>query len=463
MKRIVALIVILLSTVPCAYAEPLHTVEYYYENYCESCDPEAAFEEEFKSLTGADLDACDFAAYNTVTEDGQAAFAAMAERFSLKNASVPIAVVDGVVYQGQNAMRSELVRDAFHWGSGLESTVVYLYTPGCESCAAVEKILKDLPETVEARRGDVSFISEVNIIRLDATENASAANALFERYGVEDARRITPSVFLPDYVLSGSERIGKYLVNLVSGGQAVGEISLNGQTEAWSGGGWTPLAAGVIAGFNGCALSMLLLFSSILLKKGKNMLLYGGAFLAAKIACYLLIGFVLLGVMQRLNPTWLIPVSRWILTMIGAGLVFMNLFDAAAAVRGDLGRMKNQLPGRMRSFLHRMIRAITERKVLFPACILLGFAVAAGEFLCAGQIYLASLLQSLQQQDDWTSRISLIWYCIGFALPSGVIIMILARGSSAESVARFMARNIVLVKTATAAAMGALIALAWLV
>ena len=54
MKRLFALLALLLLALP-ATAESTHKVLYFYENYCESCDPEAEFAEDFLELTGVAL------------------------------------------------------------------------------------------------------------------------------------------------------------------------------------------------------------------------------------------------------------------------------------------------------------------------------------------------------------------------------------------------------------------------
>ena len=92
----------------------------------------------------------------------------------------------------------------------------------------------------------------------------------------------------------------------------------------------------------------------------------------------------------------------------------------------------------------------------------MGAAVAAGEFLCAGQIYLASLLQTVQAGASFRGTLSLLVYCGGFILPSVVILLLIARGSSADRIARFMAEHLALVKLLTALMMIALILVAWL-
>ena len=118
-------------------------------------------------------------------------------------------------------------------------------------------------------------------------------------------KRVTPSVFLPDRALIGAEKIKDNLNLAVSLGLAVGEISTapTAADEPATSSIWGTLIAGLVAGFNGCALSMLLMFVSIVLSIRKNAWPYVAAFLLSKLACYLLIGYVLLSLLQAINPT----------------------------------------------------------------------------------------------------------------------------------------------------------------
>ena len=73
MKRLFALLALFLLALP-AMAEPAHEVLHFYENYCESCDPEAEFAKDFFELTGIALSQCDFKGYNVARSGGRSAF-----------------------------------------------------------------------------------------------------------------------------------------------------------------------------------------------------------------------------------------------------------------------------------------------------------------------------------------------------------------------------------------------------
>lgn len=463
MRRcIFAVIAALLFLMPGAGAK-VHTVEYYFLSYCESCDPTEEFSAQFKALTGMDLEDCDFSAHNTATASGRAALDAAMARYSLSEEVLPMAVVDGKVYRGANELNEKLPPEALNWGGGTVSQVVYLYTPACESCAQAEAALKALPLSVTVKRGALSFESEVHVARYDATKHADLAEALFDAYAVPESRRVTPSVFLPGRALTGIEEIESNLSSWVSLGWAVGEVSAApSEEDAKTWGLWGSLASGLLAGFNGCALSMLLMFLSLVISLRENAWPAVAAFLLAKLACCVAIGSLLLGVLQALNPTWLAPALRILLTATTGILALFTLRDAWYARKGDLGRMKNQLPAGLRGRLHRAMRALTAKKFLIPASIALGFLVAAGEFLCAGQLYLARLIGS----NGWTGNerlMHLLAYCLGFIAPSAAIAGAILTGRSTAAVSAALTRHIALIKLLTAVAMLVLVALAWVI
>ena len=465
MKRLFTLLCLVpLLFAHSAQAESAHDILYFYENYCESCSPEEDFQEYFESLTGFSLSDCTYSAYNIAHDSGKDALARAAADLNLDNPSVPLVIVDGVAYRGANELESRLPADALAWGGETDSTVVYLYVPACESCARAVKVLDSLPETVTLRRGMVEIESKVVVERIDVSAQPETARQLFEAYGVPDGERVTPCVFLPDRYLSGADAIEKSLSDMVRLGWAAGSVEFPqekayGERAALSLAG--TIGAGLVAGLNTCALSMLLLFLSVILENKRHSGLLAAAFLCSKFVCYLLIGFVLLGMLQQFNPHWLQPLAKGLLTGLGAVLIALNLWDAWQAHRENYGKIRNQLPYGLRGRLHRTIRAMTQKRVLVPATVALGFLVALGEFLCAGQLYLMRLLSGLHAGTAMQA-LNLAVYCAAFIAPSALLCALVLRGGSQVRMSAFLAEHMAAAKLLTAAAMLLLILSAWL-
>ena len=465
MRRRIALaaLLLLLCALPClAEAGQRHTVAYYYRNYCESCTPEADFSIQFRALTGTSLSDCDFTAWNVARSDGQAALERAAEQYGLEDPALPMAIVDGEVYQGASQMNARLAHAALEWHETTDSEILLLYTPACESCGRAESVLESLPESVTVTRGEESFVSRVTVSRADASANPGYAQALFDAYGVPDEQRVTPAVFFADRCLCGAEAIER-LPEAVALGWAAGGIPRLSQaaSPARAASLAQAIATGLTAGLNTCALSMLLLFMSLLLESGRRAAGPAACYLLSKLACYLLIGFVLLDLLQRLNPAWLHPLARWLLTVVGGALVALNLSDALHARRGDLGGVKNQLPGGLRGGLRGLIQRLAASRLAIPASIALGFLVAGGEFLCAGQLYLMELINAAQSGAGG-QRLALVAYCLAFVTPSAIVCALVLAGRSHLRAAGFFARHMALIKALTAAATLLLIVTAWL-
>jgi len=465
MKRFFLLLLTALCMISPTFAQTEREVLYFYENYCESCTPEEDFAEYFRSLTGTDLADCAYSAYNVVRSDGRSALETAVEKYQLTDDAVPLVIVDGVAYSGASQMETGLAQASLSWGTSTDSAIVYLYVPACESCARVVSVLDALPETVTLKRGALEIQSPVSVQCIDLSAQPTVGQALFEAYNVPDDQRITPIVFFADRYLSGADAIEKNLASMVNLGWAAGGVNLPDEALPRSASALSltgTVGAGLIAGLNTCALSMLLLFLSLILEMRKHTGWLAFSFLAAKFVCYLLIGFVLLEIMQRFNPLWLQPLARIVLTVMGAALIALNLWDAWQARRENFGKIRNQLPAFLRGRLHRIIRAMTKTRVLVPAVIALGFLVALGEFLCAGQLYLMQLLSAMGSGSGMQA-LNLLLYCLAFIAPSAVVCLLVLHGRSQMRVSAFLAEHMVAAKLITAAAMLALILTAWLI
>lgn len=232
MRRLMACLMTVLMSVCffshalCENEAPGREVLYFFENYCESCNPEDDFRAYFCSLTGVSLDACDYRAYNTVKSSGQKALSEAAQKYGLEKTSVPMVIVDGIAYYGAGEMDEALVVDALSWGETTDSVIVLLTVPMCESCLRAVKTLKQLPETVILKRGNHEIESAVIPQIIDITEQPALAAALFDAYSVPEEKRIAPSVFYVDTCLNGADEIEKRLIAEVELGWAQGGVKL---------------------------------------------------------------------------------------------------------------------------------------------------------------------------------------------------------------------------------------------
>lgn len=468
-----ALCAALLACACCALADgtdaqkPL--ILYFFENYCDSCHPEAEFMEEFPELTGRKLSDFELRYYNVRLASDRAAYEQALEDYEVPEDQqfLPMAIVDGVVYAGSTRINSALPAD-FTENQSTDSVIYYLYSPSCEGCAQVEDTLNSLPASLTVERGDYEFESEVRLIKVNIYEELDVAQALFDRYAVPEDKQTTPIVFLRDTYYNGADRINMMLEFALEHAQAVGTPLIEDAAPADASGlTWLgTITAGFVAGFNPCALSMLLFFLTLLLPMGKRAGLCASAFLISKFVTYMLIGTVLLTAFSAWNPTWLPLAAKLLLTAIGGALVVLNVMDALAARREKYGDIKNQLPRGVRHFLHERIKRALEHpgRKLLPSIAALGIIVAASEFLCSGQLYLATLTAGLELGLEYGRHLMLLAaFCLAFLAPSIALTVLVIKGRDLFGLSDGVLRHMSAIKLATALVMVAIIAVAWLV
>ena len=438
---------------------------YFFENYCDACHPEVDFIETFHNLTGHRADEYAYFYYNIRNQKNRELFNETAEAYGIAESErfLPMAIVDGKVYAGSSKLESALPMD-FMENESTDSVIYYLYSPACESCAEADKVLDELPENVTVKRGKVETESRLIIRRINIFEDPSTAQALFQRYRVPEDRQTTPIVFLREDYINGAEQIESRLPYTLNAGLAVGtaliapaadtEISVLSVTGS--------IAAGFVAGFNPCALSMLLLFLSILLSAGKHIVRYAAVYLLTKWVTYLAIGVFFLSIFSALNPIWLPAAAKVLLTVVGGVLIILNLLDARSAKEKKYGEIRNQLPQRLRRFLNGFIRSRMNGKAAAGSAVLLGVVVAASEFLCSGQLYLATLIAGLNAGTAYGRQLLLLAvFCVAFLLPSVCLTLVVTRSRNMFAASNAILSHMPLIKLVTALAMLGIILAAW--
>ena len=448
---------------------------YFFENYCDSCKPEQDFINTFPELTGKQISDYQYRYYNVRMSAGREAYEQALAQYDVPEDEryLPMAIVDGHVSAGSSRIEGGMPAD-FLENESTDSVIYYLYSPSCEGCAAAKGTLDALPESLKVKRGMYEFDSRVELISVNIYEQLDTAKALFERYGVPEDEQTTPIVFLGDTYLRGAERINMMLNYMLENAQAVGTpliaaspgkgagSTAGADTLTWAG----TFTAGLVAGFNPCALSMLLFFLTLLLPLKKHAGLYSSIYLMSKFVMYMLIGTVLLTAFSAWNPTWLPLFAKLLLTAIGGVLIVLNLWDAWSARREKYGQIRNQLPRGVRHFLHERIKRALEHpgRGLIPSIVLLGLIVAASEFLCSGQLYLATLTAGLEMGIGYMRQLMMLAvFCIAFLLPSIALTLLVIKGRDMFKLSDAMLRHMPAIKLATALVMAAIIAVAWII
>ncbi len=463
----ICVLALIISTSRASSEEARQKMIYFFENYCETCHPEEEFRDTFHALTGHSVDEYDYVWYNVRFQANRELFDEAAGKHGItpENRHLPMVIVGDRVYTGSARLESEMPFD-FLENESMDSVIWLLYSPACDGCTKAEATIDALPESVTIRRGAVELESKTIVHRVNIYEEPSLARALYQRYAVPEDMQTTPIVFIGEDYLRGADAIGERLIFKLRAGRAIGTPLVSSESAApyssFSLAGTA--AAGLIAGFNPCALSMLLLFISLILTAKTNALRYVALFLTAKLTTYILAGTVFLSVFNALNLSWLPVCSKIVLTLIGGVLIALNVLDAHSARQERYGSIKNQLPQTIRRFLNDRIHrtAASGRRLTSASVALLGIIVAGGEFLCSGQLYLASLTASLSSGTAYIHQfVLLIVFCLAFLFPSIGITVILFRSKSIFAVSNKLLTHMPLIKLLTSAAMFCIILAAW--
>ncbi|GHU65870.1 hypothetical protein FACS1894184_02530 [Clostridia bacterium] len=442
------------------------SIEYYYENYCDSCHPEDELHSMLVGLTGKSYEQYQYAYYNVVQSDGYRHLEEALNKygFSASEALLPVLIIDGHVYMGTKQIRELLPKYSIEQLDSTDSRIYYLYLPACESCAKADDYMNSIPDMITVHRGDYTFNSRVDIQKVDISADPQMAYALFDAYSVPESKRLAPILMSGMSYYQGVEQIDLFTRALIYQAAAVGTpiISAEPLIDAPSWG--SVAAAGLIGGLNPCALSMLLLFLSMAANTPNGARL-SAVFLVSKFVVYILIGAPLFTLFHLWNPVWLPITAKALLTAMSIVFIYMNIYDAVMVLRERYGKIRNQLPMSLRRGLHTRIQKSFEQPSvgLFLAAAGLGAMVAAGEFLCAGQVYLATIINLTQTGASYiTGLIMLLVYCIAFLAPSAAVSVLAARGQSIIYLSEFLRKRLSIIKAATAVFFLVLLIIVWL-
>lgn len=213
----------------------------------------------------------------------------------------------------------------------------------------------------------------------------------------------------------------------------------------------TVMIAGLIDGINPCAISILifLIFSLSKLKdKRKQIVTSGLSFILGIFVTYLFIGIGLL----KLTITSLF-ISIYNLVFIGMGILAfvlggLNILDFYYARKGNIRKIKLQLPLRYKKLSHFIIRKVSLTNLLIIFCI--GALMSLIEFPCSGQVYLPTITLIGNPLSNFRPFLLLLLYNLMFILPLIGIVIVSILWLSSEKVSIFISQKLTLIKLSTA-------------
>lgn len=383
-----------------------------------------------------------------------------------KTADLGAKDADNTQIKGNNAAAKEYVL-----GTGKEEfNLLYFRTEACSNCEKAWEYLESLPETVDWNGGGYSL--HITALSVAEAENALIFSDLADQYQVPDSKRKVPFLFLGDVYLSGADQIREETASYLARGKGFQALYRSGtenrenKESSFVFLGKT-LGVGFLNGFNPCALSLVLLFVSLLGTLQKGFLKYGLTFLAGKFLAYVGLGTAVCMAVSAI-PFKAFAAARTVLNAVLLILCVIlslgNAWDCYCAFRGQYGRIKVQLPGKLRGWNDRMVKKIVNPKAGKWLLLLVfggSMVIALGEFFCTGQIYLASILQWVQQSPSGVPVVAFILYSAALCFPSLFLILMVYRGKSTFALADKSLKRMPLVKLCNALLFAGFAVIAW--
>lgn len=469
-------------------AEPIE-VSYYYEEVCASCDGTKEFYELYNRVFSPE-DKKTFEAkistYNVFMDSCRTQYEEVKEKLQIPaGTSLPVLVIEGEWISGHENMEAQMrdllmnreiavdepkeISSAQATGSAEEESdrnnafwlelytsiedaklpaVVLFSTNNCEDCQFVKNWFSEHELSVQ--------LIEYNIIENDCINELKS---VFTQYGVPEEKQKVPAVFFGEKYLIGKDEIptieqvmaqkntkNTALLNMMKDAEVV--RAANDGTDSMN--LWTLAAAGLLAGFNPCSISMLLMLMSLLLSEKASVWKNGLLYLIGKYAAYISIGVVIFATASQISSQTMEKVGS--VMNLAMGILFaiasvLYIIDAVRVYRQDYGKIKMQLPVGLRRMNHNLIKKVSAAGGLMqPLMILaLGIVISFGEFFCTGQIYMASITYLLKDQVK-AAIFPFLVYTTAMSIPAVIMILLIQRTRNTEAVSDFMFRHLGAIK-----------------
>lgn len=319
---------------------------------------------------------------------------------------------------------------------------VLFTTENCDSCKKVKGFLKDVALETEERS-------------LIHSENTLALQDFFEAYSVPSVKQQVPILFLRDKYLSGQKEIEAGLIPILEEGGAKSFTYPQAKGQAKEISPLAAIGAGLVNGLNPCALSMLFLLLSMLVNMRSKLVPCGLSYIAGKIAAYFGLGLLLCIFADSINLAGLsILKNGAAIVLLVFSLLFAagNLLDFFNARRERYGKIIMQLPAWLRKKNAQAIEGTLSKRrglLLLPIIFLLGLLISAGELLCTGQIFLASIIYAAQSGAG-IPYATLAVYVGAMCLPSLIAVLLAGCGKRVLDLSEFSRKHLPAVKLISA-------------
>jgi cytochrome c biogenesis protein CcdA len=339
----------------------------------------------------------------------------------------------------------------------------FFYTHGCLDCEGKKAELKEWASKAPILR--------IGTFDLTKEKNKTMNEALFQLYQVPESKRgeIVKLYIGEDCITANEFRYDNFqkLVSKYQGKGAPPPWEKVTQ-EALKGGEekiidrfkrfslWGVLIAGLIDGLNPCAFATIVFLVSYLAflgKQSKEILTYGIIFTFGVFIAYIIAGMGLMAGFRQLSGFPLI--TKGIYLVIGTFAVVLGIvsfYDYILFRRGQMAKMKLQLPMALKKKIHGIIRIQTRSpKAGFLGTFALGFIIAATEVVCTGQVYLPTIGYIMTVPELRVNAfLNLVLYNLMFIIPLVGVFVAAFFGVTSEKMALVTKKRTGTVKLLTA-------------
>ncbi len=341
------------------------------------------------------------------------------------------------------------------------SYFVYFYTSSCDDCKSTQGFFEALPQTYWVKDGEKTILSELRIDKKNITqrENLTQLQGLFEYYKVPQSEREVPILFYTKGYISGYSNIKNNFERVVKGGKAlnfdISRLSLKDGVSGLTAGSLPGIfLTGLINGLNPCSISMLFLLLSLVISKQENILKVGFTYIFGKIVAYFSFGVATYSIISLVDSALFKKLQFFagmLLVLLSLVLALLNFRDAYYAKKERYKDVKMQLPGILRKYNHMIIHYFLERTstgVNLVLVFILGLIISLGEFLCTGQIYVATIIYLFQNTQNLTgiTVASFVLYVSAIAIPLLVLVLLANRVKKLLLISEFIRKYLPLIK-----------------
>ena len=365
---------------------------------------------------------------------------------------------DAILYDLKNLIINEHQKKTIEKIRG-KTKLLYFYANGCKDCETVKEYIDILQDIYMVKHGSTYVQSELSVEFLDMgnMDNLEALRKYTMEYNVPQIQQVVPIIFIGDKYLSGANEIKEKLEACIKEGQGFTISSIETQEREMPDinlSGYTligVLFTGFVNGLNPCSISMLLFLISMLLTKKMNILKLGFAFIFGKFITYILLGTLFYNLLTGLNINWINSFAKWTLSAILILLFLFNLSDYFAAKNEKYSKIRLQLPTILRKanhFLIKKVNKIQNINLLIVFCVVLGVLISVGEFLCTGQIYLATIIYVIKNTNaiNITSILYFTLYGVAFIIPLIIITVVIHKSKEYFSLSEIIRGKMHLIK-----------------